>query len=332
MQKTEINENPEKQVVPQVQTVKIKQVDAFTSKPFTGNPAGVLTEAAFLSDDQMLAIANEMNLSETAFVLPSDKADFRIRWFTTEREVLFCGHATVAAMHALAEESKFGMDKDGDYSFTIEALVGLLPVKVRKFNGKISITLQAPEINLLEENIDLVELAAILEINLDDFNLDLPIMRDQTVDYIFLPVKNLKALNKVYYNYSRLKAFGEKLLVKGFSVFTTDTYDDGSHVHSRFFTPYYDVIEDPVTGSANAPLAVYLVKNNLVQGSLPLFIKAEQGDILRRRGRLEVRVFTDKGDENAEIEDGEQSQELGEIKAELIGEAVTVLLGEMFLA
>jgi PhzF family phenazine biosynthesis protein len=58
------------------------------------------TEATSLSDDQMLAIANEMNLSETAFVLPSDKADFRIRWFTTEREVLFCGHATVAAMHA----------------------------------------------------------------------------------------------------------------------------------------------------------------------------------------------------------------------------------------
>jgi|688.fasta_scaffold00197_25 trans-2,3-dihydro-3-hydroxyanthranilate isomerase len=240
---------------------------------------------------------------------------------------LFCGHATVAAMHALAEEAKFGMDKDGEYSFTIEALVGLLPVKVRKFNRKISITLQAPRINLVEENIDLTELAAILEINLD-----LPIMRDQTVDYIFLPVKNLKALNKVHYNYSRLKAFGEKLSVKGFSVFTTDTYDEGSHVHSRFFTPYYDVIEDPVTGSANAPLAVYLVKNNLVQGSLPLFIKAEQGDILRRRGRLEVRVFTDKGDENAEIEDGEQSQELGEIKAELIGEAVTVLVGEMFLS
>ncbi len=255
-----------------MQTIKIKQVDAFTSKPFTGNPAGVLTEAASLSDDQMLAIANEMNLSETAFVLPSDKADFRIRWFTTEREVLFCGHATVAAVHALAEEAKFGMDKDGEYSFTIEALVGLLPVK------------------------------------------------------------NLKALNKVHYNYSRLQAFGEKLSVKGFSAFTTDTYDDGSHVHSRFFTPYYDVIEDPVAGSANAPLAVYLVKNNLVKGSLPLFIKAEQGDILRRRGRLEVKVFTDKDDENAENEDGEQSHELRELKAELIGEAVTVLVGEMFLA
>jgi hypothetical protein len=74
------------------------------------------------------------------------------------------------------------------------------------------------------------------------------------------------------------------------------------------------------------------VKNRLVKGSLPLFIKAEQGDILRRRGRLEVRVFTDKGDENPEIEDGEQSHELREVKAELIGEAVTVLVGEMFLA
>ena len=332
MQKADINENLEKQVVPQVQIIKIKKIDAFTSKPFTGNPAGVVTEAACLGDDQMLAIANEMNLSETAFVLPSDKADFRIRWFTTEREVLFCGHATVAAIHALAEEAKFGMDKDGEYTFTIEALVGLLPVKVRKFNGKISITLQAPAINLVEENIDLLELAAILGINLDDFNLDLPFMRDQTVDYFFLPVKDLKALNKVQYNYSRLKVFGEKLSVKGFSVFTIDTYDEESHVHSRFFTPYYDVIEDPVTGSANAPLAVYLVKYNLVQGSLPLLIKAEQGDILKRRGRLEVRVFTDEDYKNAEIENSEQSHGVGKIKAELIGEAVTVLVGEMFLS
>ena len=76
---------------------RIKQVDAFTDRPFGGNPAGVVIDAEDLTDSEMLSIANEMNLSETAFVLPSDKADFRIRWFTPKKEALFCGHATSQA-------------------------------------------------------------------------------------------------------------------------------------------------------------------------------------------------------------------------------------------
>lgn len=295
-------------------TIKIKQIDAFTDKPFTGNPAGVVTEASSLSDAQMLAIANEMNLSETAFVLPSDKADFRIRWFTTEKEVLFCGHATLATLHALAEESKFSMTEDTEYHFIVEALVGLLAVRVKKDKGKISAVIKAPAINLIEENLDIVELASALGLEKEEIISNLPIMRDTTVDYIFVPVRNLKTLNKVQYNYSHLKALGENILVKGFSIFTTDTYESDSDVHSRFFSPYYDVIEDPVTGSANAPLAVYLWKNNLIKGELPLTIKAEQGDILRRKGRLGVRLY----------EDAEKF-----IQAELIGEAVTVLVGEI---
>lgn len=297
-------------------TIKIKQIDAFTDKPFTGNPAGVVTEAQSLTDIQMLAIANEMNLSETAFVLPSDKADFRIRWFTTEKEVLFCGHATLATLYALAEESRFGMIEDAEYSFTVEALVGLLSVKVKKEQGKISAVIKAPEPKLSEENLNLPELASILGLREDQILSTLPIMRDTTVDYIFVPVKDLEALNGIRYDYNRLKDFGERVSVDGFSVFTTDTYDDDSQVHSRFFSPSCGITEDPVTGSANAPLAVYLLKNNLIKAELPVSIKAEQGDILRRKGRLEIRLYKD---------------ERGMIQAELIGEAVTVLLGEMFL-
>lgn len=77
--------------------VAIKQVDAFTNLPFTGNPAAVVVSADSLSDEQMLRIANEMNLSETAFVLKSDNADFRIRWFTTEKEVLWSRYCSYYA-------------------------------------------------------------------------------------------------------------------------------------------------------------------------------------------------------------------------------------------
>ena len=93
--------------------ISISQIDAFTSQPFGGNPAGVVLDAAGLSDLEMQNIAREMNLSETAFLTaplaaPSrKKADYRLRWFTPGTEVTFCGHATVATGHALHEAGRF---------------------------------------------------------------------------------------------------------------------------------------------------------------------------------------------------------------------------------
>lgn len=71
-----------------------------------------------------------MNLSETAFILPSKKADFRIRWFTPKKEVLFCGHATIASLHVLAEERKFGMNRNGKFSFNRDK------IRTRRYHGK----------------------------------------------------------------------------------------------------------------------------------------------------------------------------------------------------
>jgi PhzF family phenazine biosynthesis protein len=84
----------------------IKQVDAFTDRAFTGNPAAVLLNASGLSDEQLQLIAREMNLSETAFVFPATDSthDLELRWFTPTKEVNLCGHATIATFHALAEE------------------------------------------------------------------------------------------------------------------------------------------------------------------------------------------------------------------------------------
>jgi predicted PhzF superfamily epimerase YddE/YHI9 len=82
------------------------QVDSFTTRPFTGNPAGVVLEAQGMTDAEMLAVARELNNSETAFVLPADAADHdvRVRFFTPTTEVPTCGHATVGAHFARAVE------------------------------------------------------------------------------------------------------------------------------------------------------------------------------------------------------------------------------------
>ena len=122
-----------------MKTYKIKQIDAFTDRAFGGNPAGVVTSAEGLTDKEMQNIAKEMNLSETAFILKSNKADFRIRWFTPKKEVLFCGHATVASLYALAEEGLFGMSDAGIFDFKIETMVGIITIKVEKSEKSIQV-------------------------------------------------------------------------------------------------------------------------------------------------------------------------------------------------
>jgi len=82
-------------------------VDAFTDKPFSGNPAAVAILDAFEADDRMQAIAAEMNLSETAFVVPRHDGEYDLRWFTPTSEVKFCGHATLASAHALGGTGAF---------------------------------------------------------------------------------------------------------------------------------------------------------------------------------------------------------------------------------
>ena len=80
------------------------QVDAFTTTPLQGNPCAVLPDARGLTDAEMQAITREMNLSETAFVFPSDKADFRFRYFTPVTEIPLAGHPTLSTAHVLVEE------------------------------------------------------------------------------------------------------------------------------------------------------------------------------------------------------------------------------------
>ena len=297
--------------------IRIRQVDAFTDKIFGGNPAGVVSTAKGLTDEEMQSIAKEMNLSETAFVLPSDKADFRIRWFTPKKEVLFCGHATVASLHVLAQEGKFGMDKDGIFNCRIESMVGILNVDVMKEGPSTNIVLQSPPIELVPENFKKSELTQALGTKESEIEDRWPVMRDRTVDYVYIPFKKLATLRNLNYDYNRLEKFGEKHEIKGFTLLTTETFEKNSNVHSRFFSPYYGIKEDPTTGSSHGPLGAYLVLNGLAkleQGKVE--IRAEQGDIIGRPGRMTVRV-TRKED--------------GKLQAQLISQAVTVIDGEMNL-
>ncbi|MBI1806093.1 MAG: PhzF family phenazine biosynthesis protein [Ignavibacteria bacterium] len=296
--------------------IKIKQVDAFTRTPHTGNPAGVVVDGKELTEQNMQTIAREMNLSETAFVLPTSKpgADVRLRWFTPTTEVPLCGHATIASFHSLAEDGLLGMVKEGKYHFEVETASGILPIDVMKNNGAPSVMfgLKLPNFERTPQyKIDLVRL---LNVSISEFENKIPIVRS---DDLFVPVRRLHTLFTMKPNFFAMANFLNTRKLRGMCVFTLETVDRESVVHSRFFAPNCGINEDPVTGSAHGPLAVLLYESGLldIKDGRCVF-QGEQGDAIGRRGRVTVEL---------EVVDNKP------VSVKIGGYAVTVLEGEMLL-
>jgi trans-2,3-dihydro-3-hydroxyanthranilate isomerase len=296
--------------------IPIKQVDAFTRTPLTGNPAGVVVNADGLTDKQMQTIAREMSVPETAFILsPSvPGADIRIRWFTPTTEVPLCGHATVAAFHALAEEGAHGMKEPGSYAFSLETRSGILPVNVEKADDGIDVLfgLNVPEfVRAGQYKLDLMR---ILNISLEEFENRMPIV---VADYVYVPIRRLHTIFSMKPNFFAMAQFLSNRSLGGLCAFTTETVDKGSHVHSRFFAPTVGINEDPVTGSANGPLGAYLFERGEVEPVNGVaHVIGEQGDVIGRKGRVSVRV-TVEGTQVTGVHIG--------------GRAVTVVEGEMMI-
>ncbi len=285
-----------------MRTYQLKHVDAFTRHAWAGNPAGVVIDARGLSDEEMQAIAREMNLSETAFVLPPTQkgADLRIRWFTPAEEVDLCGHATIASFHALSEEGKYGMAREGTYRFTIETRSGLLGILVDKASSGNTIQFELPLPSFRELQEGRKDILAAVGLGEEDLYPGLPAVRDA---YVYLPMRSLERLHGLRPDLRALENIFRPRSVGGVCLFTLETVSPSSAVHSRFFAPSLGVDEDPVTGSANGPLGVYLATfvrrkgiavpfEELTDGRLEYI--GEQGDAIGRPGRVTIRVVLDE--------------------------------------
>jgi trans-2,3-dihydro-3-hydroxyanthranilate isomerase len=281
-----------------MKTYRIKIVDAFTKKPFAGNPAGVVLDAQGLTDSQMQLLARELNLSETAFILPATEPDanLRIRWFTTVGEVPLCGHATIASFHALAEEGMEGMRTNGQHYFRLQTKSGVLSVRVEKnfYGTTIEFELPTPKFKITKSLP--VKMLHALGVIGKDVKKDLPVVTDA---YLYIPVNRLKVIEKLKPDFNALACELTRMRVAGVCVFSLETKDKYSSVHSRFFAPNYGINEDPVTGSSNGPLGFYLHKYVLPAG-YPVACRelsdggmefiGEQGDYLKRQGRVKIRL------------------------------------------
>jgi PhzF family phenazine biosynthesis protein len=294
----------------------VKKVDAFTDTPLAGNPAGVVHAADTLGDAQMQAIAREMNLSETAFVLSPEEpgVDFQLRYFTPAVEVDICGHATLAAYHSLVEE---GVLKASGASsrFKHANKAGTFEVEVRPRGAFHQILMQMERPSFGEEFEDTEKLAKALGTTEKEFRKGLPVqvMNDET---IIAPLNGLAALEKLEPDFPTLAKLGKKGK-KRFLVFTTETHDMGSNYHMRYFAPTVGVDEDPVTGVGHSRLAPYMVRHKLVKATGGLTnLTGEQGHFVGRPGKATVEVRS-------------EGQVIREVRVG--GTAVTTLRGELTL-
>lgn len=217
--------------------VPIYQVDAFTRKPFSGNPAAVCLLNAPQSDKWMLSVAQEMNLSETAFLLPEGDG-YRLRWFTPKIEINLCGHATLASGFVLAERGEL---LPGDV-VNFYTLSGLLTAARR--GDRIELNFPALPTSPVPLNPALLAALALKE-----------------QDVLAIEDSNGRALIEVNGEkiVRQLKPdFIEMAKVNGRGVIVTSrSADDHYDFVSRFFASYAGIDEDPVTGSAHCCLAPY---------------------------------------------------------------------------
>jgi PhzF family phenazine biosynthesis protein len=304
------------------ETRRVQLVDAFTEEPMAGNPAGVLPDATGLTDDQMGAIAAELSASETAFVTPGEGADRRLRYFTPEREVDLCGHATVAAFASL-----YGRAVISAGTYAVETAVGVLDVDVDP-DGTVWLTQSPPDLRTVDVDIDRVAAALDLETHaLTEVGEDLPIGRASTgLPFLVVPVGYFEQLSSVDPDLEAIAALCEETDTEGLYACTFDTLSAESTLHGRAFAPLAGIPEDPVTGTASGAVGAYLRSRGALDRADPLVF--EQGNFLGRPGR--VLVDTGRGGEaETDRADTDDADVPGERAVRVGGQAVTTLDGEI---
>jgi len=230
-------------------------VKAFTKDPSGGNPAGVVVNADNMSDPQMQKIAQELGFSESAFIQKSEKADYKVRFFTTKQEVDFCGHATIATFFSLVENGFIRLGNRDFVEVTQETKAGIFPVACHD-NGKIMMTQANPIFGEIEK--DKAQVATLLSISKDDLDDKLPIQTVSTASpKLIVPVKSLDLLKKINPDLQGILRYCNEHQPQGFYAFTTETPSGNNDLAARFFNPTVGIDEDPATGVAAGALACY---------------------------------------------------------------------------
>ena len=269
-------------------TYPFMQIDAFTDHAFGGNPCAVFFEADDLDGPTMLAIAREMNLSESAFVRRSAVADFGARYFTPAEEIPMAGHPTIATVFALVESGRLALN-GAHTAISLELPVGPLPIDIYAApDGRVErivMSQKKPQfLDILKAN----EVMPVFGLSEDDILPGQPLQIVSTgTPQLMVPLRKQAALRRVQVDHAAYYRLREQAGFFSPHLFCLQGITEAGRTFARHFGVPPDTFEDPFTGSATGGMAAYLWRYGLIDE--PTFI-AEQGHWMNRPGQAFVEV------------------------------------------
>jgi trans-2,3-dihydro-3-hydroxyanthranilate isomerase len=276
-------------------TYRYRVVDVFTERPLEGNPLAVFLDSSGLDEQTMQRIAQELNLSETVFLLPPTHSGFtaRLRIFTPRSELAFAGHPTIGAAFVLLQD---GMVPKESERFVLEEKVGPVPIRVERGERPL-LWLTTPPIDS-GPSFDRELCARVLGLTPGDLLDCEPQLMSAGNPFLFIGVKSQEAVDRAGLESSSVTML-KNANAQPNGVFVFAPTPEGAY--SRMFAPEQGIAEDPATGSATGPLAAYMLRHHLVPQAHPTRFVSEQGTKMGRRSLLHVQIHREQGVSTIEV-------------------------------
>lgn len=267
--------------------------DVFAEKKYQGNQLAVVNVNGVLPNDQMLDITKEMNYSETTFIEAIDKENhvYKVRIFTQVGETPFAGHPTLGTAYVIQQT----MLKEKVEKITLDLKVGHVPVTFTYKDDEPDVLWMKQVNPTFGETHDASDFANFLGLDLDDIDQRYPVQEVSTgFPFFIVPLKTRKALERSQLQKEPFLKYVEGTEAKAPIIFCPEPRSPNNQLACRMYGTYFNIEEDPATGSANGCLAAYLARYRYLGGP-SIDVKIEQGYEMGRPSLLYLRS-TDYGE------------------------------------
>ena len=271
-------------------------VDVFTRTPLEGNPLAVFSDAADLDSQTMQRIARELSVSETVFVVPSQRPDCvaRLRIFTPRKELDFAGHPTIGTGFVLMQLGHVRAETD---CFSVEENVGAIPIEVDR-KERSMLWLRTPAVSD-GPTIDKSKAAALVALAPGELADAAPQILSAGNPTLFIALQSTAAVDRASLDGAKWAAIRSRYHPDPMCAFVFAATSDGAY--SRMFAPDYGVAEDPGTGSSTGPLVLYMMRHGMKSAKAGSRFVSEQGAQMGRRSFLHVRVHGENGRDGIDV-------------------------------
>lgn len=274
-----------------MKTLRFKKIDAFTNGISSGNPAGYIkmNRDSVLNEKEMQRVATELKgfVSEVGYLNQMGE-QYQLKFYSSECEVAFCGHAIIAIMYDLLSSNQELAQKK---EVLIRVNAGTLSV-YNHIKEDDAVYIMAPKPQFLDCTLNARHISKALEIQSSDINAKMPIrLIDGGLRTLIVSIKTLKSCLKMYPNQEELRLFCLENGIDIIHVSTEETDAESSKYRTRVFAPKFGYLEDPATGSGNAAFGYFLINENLWDGDCTI----EQGPNHTNPNFVKLRKIVNEG-------------------------------------